>query len=137
MPTQMFQLTAPLNSQEVPAIATGYVATVMGWQETPNGRRPSDSPELDPVTGKPFQTADVLMPLGRDGQPTLVGVRFASHEVPDLTPYSPVDLVGLRVTVRASRQGKGVDVSFTADAVRPVGPQRSGRRSADTEAAAS
>ena len=32
-------------------------------------------------------------------------------------------------------QGKGVDVSFSADAVRPAGPTRQGRRSSEGEAA--
>jgi hypothetical protein len=135
MASQMFEFAGALDASEMTAIATGYVADVMAWEDTANGRRPSSLPETDPVTGETFRIADTLMPLGRDGQPVLVGVRFASKELPELTPYAPVELVGLRVKVRASRQGKGVDVSFTADAVRPVGPQRQARRSTEGEAA--
>lgn len=134
---EMFEFGTAVDTSQYNATATGYVAQVMGWEDTPNGRRPGTTPEIDPVSGAPFQIADVLMPLGRDGQPILVGVRFASHEVPELPAYGPVELVGLRVKVRASRQGKGVTVSFTADAVRPAAPQRQTRRGAETEAAAS
>lgn len=140
MSTNMYELTAALDATQVPAVATGHVAMVMAWEEIAEGkRRPGTTPEVDEATGAPFQVADVLMPLGRDGQPVLVGVRFSAHEVPELAPYAPVELVGLRVKVRASRTGKGVDVTFAADAVRPAGVQRQnsgqGRRSADTEAA--
>lgn len=133
----LFQFEGPLDGSELTAVATGHVAPVMAWEDTANGRRPGTEPERDEATGAPFQVADVLMPFGRDRQPQLYGVRFASHEVPQLTPYSPVELVGLRVVVRASRQGKGVDVSFTADAVRPAaaGPQRQNRRPSEGEAA--
>lgn len=133
----MFEFGAALDASQFTAVATGYVAQVMSWEDTPNGRRPGSTPEIDEATGAPFQIADLLMPLGRDGQPVLVGCRFASHEVLELAPYSPVELVGLRAKVRASRQGKGVTVSFTADAIRPAtAPQRPGRRSADTAEAA-
>lgn len=132
----MFEFAAPVDGSEYQAVATGHIAAVMAWEDGPNGRRPGSTPEIDEATGAPFQVADVMLPLGRDGRPELFGVRFASHEVPELPPYSPVELVGLRVRVRASRQGKGVDVSFTADGVRPAGPQRSGRRSSDTSEAA-
>jgi hypothetical protein len=131
----LFEFAGPLDGSEFTAVATGHIAPVMGWEDTPNGRRPGTTPETDPATGAPFQVVDVLLPLGRDGKPELFGVRFASHEVPQLAPYSPVELVGLRVKVRASRQGKGVDVSFSADAVRPAGPARQGRRSSEGEAA--
>lgn len=130
----LFEFAGPLDGSEFTAVATGHIAPVMGWIDTPNGRRPSDVPETDD-TGAPFQVADVLLPLGREGKPELFGVRSASHEVPALPPYSPVELVGLRVKVRASRQGKGVDVSLSADAVRPAGPQRQGRRASEGEAA--
>lgn len=135
MSNNMFEFGAAVDMSAYNAVATGYVAAVMGWEDTPNGRRPSNTPEVDEATNAPFQIADVMLPLGRDGQPVLCGVRFAAHEVPKLEPYAPVELVGLRVKVRASRQGKGVDVSFSADAVRPIGPQRSGRRSSEGEAA--
>lgn len=130
----MFEFAGALDGAQFAAVATGHVAPVMGWVETPNGRRPSDVPETDDA-GAPFQVADVLLPLGRDGKPELFGVRFASHEVPKLDPYSAVELVGLRVKVRASRQGKGVDVTLAADAVRPASSQRQGRRSSEGEAA--
>ena len=133
--TNLFQVDAPLDPAAINAVTTGHVAPVMAWEDTDHGRRPGTSPELDEATGAPFQVIDVMLPLGRDGRPELFGVRFASHEVPDLPPYSPVELVGLRIKVRGSRQGKGVDVSFTADAVRVAGPQRTGRRSAESEAA--
>lgn len=131
----MYEFVGALKESEITAVATGHVAPVMRWEDGPNGRRPGSTPDVDEVTGAPFQIADVLMPLGRDGKPELFGVRFASFEVPTLPPYSPVELDGLRARVRASRQGKGVDVTFSADAVRPAstGPQRQSRRSSEGE----
>lgn len=135
MSQDMFEFGATIDASQYEARSTGHVAPVMGWTDTPNGRRPSDTPEIDEATGAPIQIADVLLPLGRDGQPVLVGVRFSAHEIPTLEPYAPVELVGLRVKVRQSRAGKGVAVTFSADAVRPVSPQRTGRRQAESEAA--
>lgn len=131
----MFEFTGVVDGSEYTPIATGHVAPVVQWEDGPNGRRPGSIPETDPETGAPFYVADVMLPLGRDGRPELFGVRFASRDEPTFAPYAPVELVGLRVKVRASRAGKGVDVTFTADAVRPSGTQRSGRRSAESEAA--
>ena len=49
-----------------------------------------------------------------------------------------VELVGLVAKVRQARNGgKGIDVQFNAEAIRPAGPQRTtGRRSAETTACA-
>jgi hypothetical protein len=129
--TNLFQVDTPVDSTQINAVTTGHVAQVMAWEDGPNGRRPGSTPELDEATGAPFQVIDVMLPLGRDERPELFGVRFASHEVPDLPAYSPVELVGLRMKVRGSRQGKGVDVTFTAEAVRPAGPQRTGRKTVE------
>ncbi|GAA4853479.1 hypothetical protein GCM10023201_53770 [Actinomycetospora corticicola] len=132
----LFEFTGTLDGSDYTPVATGHVAAVMQWEDTANGRRPGSTPEVDEVTGARVYVADVMLPLGRDGRPELFGVRFAAADEPEFAPYAPVELVGLRVKVRASRTGKGVDVSFTANAVRPAGPQRTGRRSAEqTEAA--
>ena len=135
MPT-LFAIEANLDSTQLHAVATGHVAPVMAWEDGPIGtRRPGTTPDVDDA-GTPFQIADVMLPLGRDGKPELFGVRFASHEVPTFEPYTPVDRVGLRMRVRGSKTGKGVDVTFSADAVRPAAPQRTGRRAqAESEAA--
>lgn len=136
MSSQLYQLEASLDCSQITVVATGHVATVMAWEDTPNGRRPGTTPDVDPESGAPFQVADVLMPFGRDGKPELFSVRFASHEVPDLAPYSPVEIVGLRVRVKRPKEGKGVEVTFSADMVRPAGaPQRQTRRQVEGEAA--
>jgi hypothetical protein len=129
--TNLFQVDAVLDATQINAVTTGHVAPVMAWEDGPNGRRPGSAPELDEASGAPFQVIDVMLPLGRDGRPELFGVRFAAHEVPDLPPYSPVELVGLRMKVRGARQGKGVEVTFAADAVRPSGPQRTARKTTE------
>jgi hypothetical protein len=129
--TNLFQVDTPVDATQINAVTTGHVAPVMAWEDGPNGRRPGSAPELDEASGAPFQVIDVMLPLGRDGRPELFGVRFASHEVPDLAPYSPVELVGLRMKVRGARQGKGVDVTFTADTVRPAGSPRTARKTTE------
>ncbi len=132
----LYQLEALLDCSQITVVATGHVATVMAWEDTPNGRRPGTAPELDPESGAPFQVADVLMPFGRDGKPELFSVRFASHEVPELAPYSPVEIVGLRARVKRPKEGKGIEVTFSADMVLPAGGQRrQTRRQAEGEVA--
>lgn len=121
---------------DVPAIATGHVATRMTWVDGPNGkRRPGDTPELDEL-GRPQHVLDALFPLGRDGQLLVFGVTINSHEVPEPQPLQPVEFEGLRVTVRQHKSGRGVDVSFSAEGVHPAGgPQRQSWRQAEGEAA--
>lgn len=120
-----------------PARATGHVVTKMAWEDRPDGkRRPSETPELD-EHGRPQHVLDVMLPFGRDGQPLVFGVTVASHEVPAPEPYSLVEFEGLRARVKQHRSGKGVEISFTAEGVRPAagGPQRGSRRQAEGEAA--
>lgn len=136
MSSLLYQLEALLDCSQITVVATGHVAPVMAWEDTPNGRRMGTTPELDPESQAPFQVADLLMPFGRDGKPELFGVRFASHEVPKLDPYTPAEVVGLRVRVKRPKEGRGVEVAFSADMVRPAtGPQRQPRRPAEGEAA--
>jgi hypothetical protein len=132
----LFEFAGTLDGSEYNVVATGHVAPVMQWEDGPNGRRPGTVPERDETTGAALYVADVMLPLGRDGRPELFGVRFAATDEPAFAPYAPVELVGLRVRVRASRQGKGVDVSFTADTMRPAGPQRAARKTTDAPEAA-
>lgn len=106
---------------DVPAVATGHVATRMAWEDGPNGkRRPGSTPELD-EHGRPQHILDALLPLGRDGQLLVFGVTVTSHEVPAPAALQPVEFDGLRVKVRQHKSGRGVEVSFSADAVRPAG----------------
>ena len=137
-PRGMFEFNAPIDTHQMQAVATGHAQTMERWEDGPNGRRSSGQPLIDEATGAPVRIYDVLLPTGRDGRDELHGVRVVSHEAPELTPYSQVELVGLVAKVRQARNGgKGVDVAFTADAIRPAGPQRAGgRRSADTTAEA-
>jgi hypothetical protein len=136
MSSLLYMLEALLDCSQITVVSTGHVAPVMAWEDTPNGRRMGSTPELDPESLAPLQVADLLLPFGRDGKPELFGVRFASHEVPKLDPYMPAEVVGLRVRVKRPKEGKGIEVAFTADMVRPAGgPQRQTRRPAEGEAA--
>lgn len=129
----MFQFTSGVHLDDAP-VATGHVAPVMAWEDTANGRRPGDKQDVD-EQGRPMHVVDVLLPLGRDGKPELFGVRVHNHEVPVVPQYGQVEFDALRVVVRGAREGKGVDVSFVAEAVRSLGPQRQSRRSTEGEAA--
>ncbi|NMO90613.1 hypothetical protein [Actinomycetospora sp. TBRC 11914] len=134
----MFEFNAPIDTNQMQAVATGHAQTMERWEDGPNGRRSSGEPLLDEATGAPVRVYDVMLPTGRDGRHELHGVRIISHEAPELAPYSQVELVGLVAKVRQARNGgKGVDVQFNAEAIRPSGHQRSGgRRSAETAEAA-
>lgn len=115
-----------------PAIGTGHVATRMAWEDNQDGkRRPGSTPEQD-EHGRFGHVVDVLLPLGRDGAPTVFGVTvwMRDFEVPQVTPYMPVEFDGLRAYVRAHRSGKGVDVSFSADGMRQADQSGKGRRGA-------
>ena len=134
----MFEFNAPIDTNQMQAVATGHAQTMERWDDTPAGRRSSGEPLIDEATGAPVRIYDVMLPTGRDGRHELHGVRIAAHELPELAPYSQVELVGLVAKVRQARNGgKGVDVAFTAEAIRPAGPQRTtGRRSNETAEAA-
>ena len=134
----MFEFNAPIDTNQMQAVATGHAQTMERWEDGPNGRRSSGEPLIDEASGAPVRIYDVMLPTGRDGRHELHGVRVISHEAPELAPYSPVELVGLVAKVRQARNGgKGVDVSFNAEAIRPAGTAsaRSARRAADGEAA--
>ena len=134
MSEPLFSYTSAV-APDHPLIATGHVATRMAWEDGPNGkRRPGSTPETDDQ-GRHGHVVDVLMPLGRDGAPQVFGVTvwIEGFEVPQPTAFAPIEFDNLRVTVRAHRSGKGVDVSFTADGIATSG--RAGRRAADVEAA--
>lgn len=133
-----YECSAPIDTTRMHAIATGHGHTMERWEDGPHGRRSSGQPLLDEATGAPVRIYDVMLPTGRDGRHELHGVRVISHEDPDLPPYAPVELVGLVVRVRPARNGaKGVEVSFSAEAIRPANAQRAGqgRRPAENEAA--
>jgi hypothetical protein len=134
----MFEFNAPIDTNQMQAVATGHAQTMERWEDGPNGRRSSGEPLLDEATGAPVRIYDVMLPTGRDGRHELHGVRIISHEAPELPPYSQVELVGLVAKVRQARNGgKGVDVQFNAESIRPAAPQRgNGRRSAETTAEA-
>jgi hypothetical protein len=134
----MFEFNAPIDTGQMQAIATGHAQTVERWEDGPNGRRSTGQPLIDEATNAPVRIYDVMLPTGRDGRHELHGIRVVSHEVPELRPYSPVELPGLCAKVRQARNGgRGVDVSFTADAIAPAvaSAQRPARRSAEDEAA--
>lgn len=134
MAESLFEVEAP-TALDSPAIATGHAAVLTAWEEGPGGkRRPTDRPEEDEL-GRRTTVIDVLLPFGRDGQPLVFGVRVLSKEATEVpAALAQVEFDGLRMRVRQHRSGKGVDVSFTADAVRPAGAQ-GGRRRSETEAA--
>lgn len=122
---------------EEAARATGHVATKMAWEDRPDGkRRPSENPELD-EHNRPQHVLDVMLPFGRDGQPLVFGVTVASHEVPTPEAYGLVEFEGLRARVKQHKSGRGVEISFTADGVRPAaaGSGRQSRRTGGEEAA--
>jgi hypothetical protein len=119
---------------DAPAIATGHVVTKMAWEDGPNGkRRPGTTPEVD-EHGRHGNVVDVLMPLGRDGQPVVVGVTVwgPQFEVPQVSALQPIEFEELRVSVRQHTSGKGVEVSFTADGIAAPG-RSTGRRAASAE----
>lgn len=133
MAESLFEFTEYVVSR--PMTATGHVATRRAWEDAPNGkRRPSEHPELD-EQGRGTHIVDTLAAIGRDGQVLVVGVAVVSHEVPAPEPLSQVEFDGLRVRVKQHQSGKGVDVSYAADGVRPAGQPARGRRSAEGEAA--
>jgi hypothetical protein len=133
----MYEFNAAIDTNQMQAVATGHAVTMERWEDTPAGRRSSGQPLLDEATGAPVRMYDVMLPTGRDGRHELHGIRITNHEAPELAPYAPVELVGLVVKVRQARNGgKGVEVSFSADGIRPAGNQRPARRSTEnTEAA--
>lgn len=134
----MFEFNAPIDTDQLQAIATGHAQTMERWEDTPQGRRSSGQPLIDEATGAPVRIYDVMLPTGRDGRHELHGVRITSHEAPELTPYSSVELPGLRAKVRQARNGaKGVDVSFSADGIAPAAGSvpRPTRRQTESEAA--
>jgi hypothetical protein len=134
----MFEFNAPIDTNQMQAVATGHAQMMERWDDTPAGRRSSGEPLIDEATGAPVHIYDVMLPTGRDGRHELHGVRIPGHEAPELAPYSAVELVGLVAKVRQARNGgKGVDVSFNAEAIRPAttSSARAGRRAAEGEAA--
>lgn len=103
------------------AVATGHAETMQRWEDGPNGRRPSGQAEIDEATGAPVRVYDVLLPTGREGRHELHPARVISHEAPEFTPYQPVELVNVRVTVRpAPKGGKGIVAYFSAEGIRPA-----------------
>ena len=135
----MYELNAPINEARMTAIATGHNQTLERWEDGPNGRRSSGQPLIDEATGAPVRIYDCLFDTGRDGRPELHGVRIVSHEAPELPPYSEVTFDDLSARVRPARNGaKGIEVSFSATAIRPatsVGV-RPARKTSDETAAA-
>ena len=133
-----YDISAPIDTSRLDVIATGHGATMERWEDTGTGsRRSTGQPLIDEATGAPVRIWDVMLPTGRDGRHELHGVRVASHEVPELAPYSSVELVGLWVRVKPARNGgKGVEVSFSAESIRPASAPATRRRSADTSEAA-
>lgn len=117
----MFEFNAPIDTTQLPALATGHAQTMERWEDGPAGRRSTGQPLIDDATGAPVRIYDVMLPTGREGRHELHGVRVVSHEVPELAPYAPVELEGLTARVRGARNGgKGVDVAFSATAIRPA-----------------
>lgn len=132
----MFEFNAPIDTGLMQGVATGHAQTMERWEDTPAGRRSSGQPLIDEATGAPVRVYDVMLPTGRDGRHELHGVRVISHEAPELAPYAPVELVGLVAKVRQARNGgKGVDVAFSAESIRPATAPVRGRRAAEGEAA--
>ncbi|MDD7917993.1 hypothetical protein [Actinomycetospora callitridis] len=135
----MYELNAPLNETRMKAIATGHSQTLERWEDGPNGRRSSGQPLIDEATGAPVRIYDCLFDTGRDGRPELHGVRIVSHEAPELAPYTEVTFDDLSARVRPARNGaKGIEVSFSATAIRPVGitETRPSRKATSDETAA-
>lgn len=117
----MFEFNAPIDTSQIQAIATGHAQTMERWEDGPNGRRSTGQPVVDEATGAPVRIYDVMLPTGREGRHELHGVRIIAHEAPELAPYAAVELPGLTARVRGARNGaKGVDVSFSADGIRPA-----------------
>lgn len=87
---------------------------------------------------------DCLFDTGRDGRPELHGVRIVSHEAPELAPYTDVTFDDLSARVRPARNGaEGIEVSFSATAIRPAGAgaatidsTRAARKASNDETAA-
>ena len=119
---------------DAPGIATGHVVTKMAWEDGPNGkRRPGSTPELDEM-GRHGNVVDVLLPLGRDGQPVVFGVTVWGQpfEVPQVAALQPIEFEELRVSIRQHPSGKGVEATFSADGIATPG-RSTGRRSAASE----
>jgi len=136
----MYELNAPINTSRMKAVATGYSQTLERWEDGPKGRRSTGLPLLDEASGAPVRIHDVMLPTGRDGRLELHGVRVVSHEAPELEPYTEVELEVLNARVRPARNGaKGIEVSFSATAIRPattVGVRPSRKTGGDETAAA-
>ncbi|GAA4798736.1 hypothetical protein GCM10023200_39330 [Actinomycetospora chlora] len=135
----MYELNAPINATRMKAVATGYCQQLERWEDGPTGRRSTGLPLLDDASGAPITIHDVMLPTGRDGRLELHGVRVIGHEVPDLEPYTEVELEDLNARVRPARNGaKGIEVSFSATAIRPAntGGVRPARRTGGDETAA-
>ncbi|MDD7965890.1 hypothetical protein [Actinomycetospora lemnae] len=135
----MYELNAPINAARMKTVATGYSQQLERWEDGPTGRRSTGLPLLDDATGAPITIHDVMLPTGRDGRLELHGVRVIGHEVPDLEPYTEVELEDLNARVRPARNGaKGIEVSFSASAIRPATgtDSRSARKHTGDETAA-
>ena len=133
----MFEFNAPIDTNQMQAVATGHAQTMERWEDTPAGRRSSGQPLIDEATGAPVRSTTSCSPPAATAATSCT----ASASSPTRHPSCPVLGGGAG---RAGRQGppgpnggKGVDVSFNAEAIRPaaVSSARAGRRAAEGEAA--
>lgn len=126
---------------DAPAIATGHVATKQEWVDTPTGRRLSGEPERD-EHGRPLHIVDVLVPLGRDGQSVVLGVKLPGFEVPTVDPLALVTFEGMRAYIKPPKNGRGVEVALSAatmhvqGAAKPTSRRSGGGETAGSEGAA-
>lgn len=113
------------------------VEQIHPFEDGPNGRRPNMEKIALDEHGRPGHSVKADFPLGRNGADEPVEVSVWSHEVPEITYAEfhdkkigiPVEFENLRIYVRASKTGKGVEVTMSADGMRTVGNGRpSGRR---------
>lgn len=120
----MYSCKLEIDSTRTRVIATGDVVQPPRWDDTPNGRRPvAGSTAVDEDTGQPINLIGVLLPTGQNGEKETHTVRVCCYEVPELPEFEPVEFDGLQALVRPAKNGKGIELYLSADAVRvPSGP---------------
>ena len=105
-----------VDSKRQQMVATGNVAPVNEWMDTPNGRRQSDEQARDGDTGMLLWEVEVLYQSVSFGKHVTVTapVQVGADAEPKVNPFTPVEFVQLVCSANVAKGG-GLRESWRAD----------------------
>lgn len=93
-----------VDADQTDLIATGKVNPVRSWDQDAGGF--SKAQDTDDDTGLPLWDVECMLSDPDAFRSDVVGVRVAMQTVPSFQPFTRVQFEGLRVNVRANKQGQ-------------------------------